>query len=311
MKRISTYFKYVLLYIILAFYLFILYKILLFKYISPLELYGADRLFSRTINIVPMKSILGYLSDSYFSIKVALMNIIGNIVIFIPMGIYFQMLKKNKSVFKSVVIICFISLSVEIIQYIFGIGGSDIDDVILNTIGGLLGILTYKMIALLFKNENKTRTAITFLSLATGIFCIIYSINFYPQLLGVANNTEIITLGKELGVNDKEPDIIGDFIGINENLLTVKNYINEYGDKYDSMYENGEINILIDSNTRIIKKTINFNYGHNQILVTYESLTLEQLVSLKPMIEVISCLHVAEENGYLIAKDLYVFYEVE
>lgn len=57
----------------------------------------------------------------------------------------------------------------EIIQYIFGLGVSDIDDVILNTFGGLVGILSYKVLTLIFKNDEKVRVIIVMLATIVAI----------------------------------------------------------------------------------------------------------------------------------------------
>ena len=46
----------------------------------------------------------------------------------------------------NVCIIVLVSVIVEIAQYLFKVGATDIDDVILNTLGGLLGILIFKLI---------------------------------------------------------------------------------------------------------------------------------------------------------------------
>lgn len=48
-------------------------------------------------------------------------------------------------------------------QLIFGLGAADIDDVILNCLGGLIGILIYRGLCALLKDEEKVRTAIVLL----------------------------------------------------------------------------------------------------------------------------------------------------
>ena len=82
---------------------------------------------------------------SYFII-----SFIGNIIIFIPLGILIPLLYKISS--KKVILIGFlISLLIEIIQ-LFLKRGTDIDDLILNTLGVFIGTLIYKKIG--GKNEN-------------------------------------------------------------------------------------------------------------------------------------------------------------
>ena len=62
-----------------------------------------------------------------------------------------------------------ISLSIEIIQYAFRIGASDIDDIILNCLGGGIGILIYLLLEKLFKTKEKIKRAITIASLCVGV----------------------------------------------------------------------------------------------------------------------------------------------
>lgn len=89
---------------------------------------------------------------------------IGNIVIFIPLGTYLSLFKNNKRVKINLLFIFTVSLFVEIIQGLLGIGAADIDDVILNCLGGLTGVLGYKFLLFILRDEKKVRFAITILS---------------------------------------------------------------------------------------------------------------------------------------------------
>lgn len=169
MPKKYYYLKQIMFYLFLVAYIFLLAKILLFKQVSHLELFYADRIISRTINLAPFATMFAYFSGENFNIWIALMNVVGNIVLFIPLSLYLQIFKKNKNILSCVALVCIISLSVEAIQYILGIGRTDIDDIILNTFGGLLGVVIYKAIYLLLKDENKTRTAVTFLFCLAGL----------------------------------------------------------------------------------------------------------------------------------------------
>lgn len=70
----------------------------------------------------------------------------------------------------NVCIIALVSVIVEIAQYLFKVGATDIDDVILNTLGGLLGILIFKLIYKFFK--EKSRLAIEILAPTAGAAAI-------------------------------------------------------------------------------------------------------------------------------------------
>lgn len=162
MSRIYYYFKQILFYLFLGAYVFLLAKSLLFKQVPLAELFNADRVINRTLTLIPFKTISEYLFGD-LNIWVALMNLVGNIVLFIPLGLYLQIFMRNKKILNCVVLVFAVSLCVEAVQYIFGLGSTDIDDIILNVFGGLLGIFIYKIIYLMLKDENKTKTAITYL----------------------------------------------------------------------------------------------------------------------------------------------------
>lgn len=165
MSKIYYWCKQILFYLFLIGYVLLLAKALLFKEVSLIEIFNADRILIRDINVIPFQSIFEYFASEHFNIWIGLMNVIGNIVLFIPLGLYLQIFKKNKKILDCVALACAVSLCVEIVQYIFGIGHTDIDDLILNTLGGLLGILLYRILYLILKDENKTKTAVTFLFL--------------------------------------------------------------------------------------------------------------------------------------------------
>lgn len=91
----------------------------------------------RNINLIPFRSISPYLRN--ITEPYAFKNIIANILVFIPLG-FFVSNKNSKNVFKTLVICLSVILSIECIQLLFKIGFFDVDDIILNFIGSLIGI---------------------------------------------------------------------------------------------------------------------------------------------------------------------------
>lgn len=91
----------------------------------------------RNINLIPFRSISPYLRN--ITEPYAFKNIIVNILVFIPLG-FFVSNKNSKNVFKTLVICLSVILSIECIQLLFKIGFFDVDDIILNFIGSLIGI---------------------------------------------------------------------------------------------------------------------------------------------------------------------------
>lgn len=94
------------------------------------------------MNLVPFVNLLDY--DSKFDL---LLNIIGNSAMFIPTGIMTPLIYKNLGSFKKVMLTGFLmSLCIEIIQLPFAVRASDVDDLILNTVGCLMGYGIYALV---------------------------------------------------------------------------------------------------------------------------------------------------------------------
>ena len=91
-------------------------------------------------NFIPFKEICRYSLLSDLFIK----NIIGNILLFIPMGMYLTYKLKIK-LFYIILLSLYFSLVIEITQLLID-RVFDIDDIILNVIGSLLGYLIFKAI---------------------------------------------------------------------------------------------------------------------------------------------------------------------
>lgn len=113
----------------------------------------------RNINLVPFgESVI-------VNGKVDFGEMIDNAIIFIPVGLYLCMLKKDWKFGKKVGILAGISLTFEILQFLFGIGATDITDIINNTLGGMLGLGIYQIFCKLLKNERKTNYVLNVLGI--------------------------------------------------------------------------------------------------------------------------------------------------
>lgn len=115
-------------------YLALLVWIILFK----LQFNINDLDTVRKINIIP------FYYDKEIGVDFHIKEVLENLLIFVPMGIYLQMLLFKSKSYLKLLIIAGISLLLEITQYILAIGSSDITDLITNTAGGLLGIALYR-----------------------------------------------------------------------------------------------------------------------------------------------------------------------
>lgn len=102
-----------------------------------------------TINIVPFSTIIGYIKGLLFedaSMSIVIINLATNLFLFAPMGFFIPLLFKNKitNMKQFIILIIIISLFVEILQFITYRGSTDIDDIILNTIGAIIVYILMK-----------------------------------------------------------------------------------------------------------------------------------------------------------------------
>ena len=116
-------------------YIFLLTWIIVFKFRIDIR----KLRYLRTINLIPFKE-----ND--------LKEILINIFLFIPYGMYLRELTKKKSLTVGIIILT--SFIFEVLQYILHIGISDITDVMMNTLGGMIGIL---LISILEKKRENSK----------------------------------------------------------------------------------------------------------------------------------------------------------
>ena len=92
-------------------------------------------------NFIPFEAYYNWIVGGVWDALI--LNLLGNIIAFVPMGFFEMALSKHKKFWK-VVLRCFIIVvSLEVFQFISCLGYLDIDDIIMNTIGCVLGCLLY------------------------------------------------------------------------------------------------------------------------------------------------------------------------
>ncbi|MES9682703.1 hypothetical protein CN514_24420 [Bacillus sp. AFS001701] len=84
------------------------------------------------LNLIPLIKLF----NEFSSIKQFIVNIFGNIILFVPFGFILTSIKRSKKV---ILMGLFLSVSIEVVQFMMSLRTSDIDDVILNTIGTYIG----------------------------------------------------------------------------------------------------------------------------------------------------------------------------
>lgn len=125
--------------------LFGMYIILLFYLLFFSETYGRTMDSGYRYNLELFKEIkrFWYNRDS-LGLPVVLINLLGNIIAFMPLGFFMPILTdKGKNIICCVFLSAVFSLTVETVQLVTKVGAFDVDDVFLNSVGGMLGFLCY------------------------------------------------------------------------------------------------------------------------------------------------------------------------
>lgn len=133
--------------------LFLIYVAGLCYFLFFAENYG--RVFGQEnyrYNLVPFKEIERFWTYRRELGVHSFWNLAGNVLGFVPAGFFIPILWEDKKGFFFTVCVTFqMSLLVEILQLIFRVGSFDVDDLLLNTLGGMLG---YILLILAEKRRN-------------------------------------------------------------------------------------------------------------------------------------------------------------
>lgn len=127
--------------------LFLLYVVFLIYFLFLAEWYGRTEvseeyrynleLFREIKRFIVYREQLG--AFAVFS------NLCGNILIFVPYGFFISMASRSRGFFKTLISSMGLSLCVEIVQLFTRVGSFDVDDILLNTVGGVLGYIMFAL----------------------------------------------------------------------------------------------------------------------------------------------------------------------
>jgi glycopeptide antibiotics resistance protein len=140
---------------VFALYVVFALKLLLFSRIPGSE---------RSFNLIPFASIADYLFGGSSGLRrFAFGNIAGNVLLFIPLGAFLSVLTKW-TMARTMLVVASVSVTVEVLQGVLALGASDIDDVILNCLGGFIGILLFLLLKVTLRRRERVRTVVAVLS---------------------------------------------------------------------------------------------------------------------------------------------------
>lgn len=125
---------------------FIVYVLCLFQIVTGQDVSGVHG-----INVTLFKELTRYQIGSRLFYR----NIVGNIIMFVPFGFftsYYLKLDKKRIIFYLTLVV---SVVIELIQLKIG-RAFDVDDIILNMVGGMLGYLLYRLMDRIFGDLSDT-----------------------------------------------------------------------------------------------------------------------------------------------------------
>lgn len=134
-----------------------------------------------TSNFIPFKEMFRYKPGSFLFLK----NVIGNMIMFMPYGFFISYFlkeeKKNTIIYLSIIV----SLTIEVTQLIIG-RVFDVDDIMLNILGGLVGYYIYKFIYIIKSHLPEVlKKNIVYNIIVIGILILVFWYLYKIMWLGV------------------------------------------------------------------------------------------------------------------------------
>ncbi|MDR0840862.1 MAG: VanZ family protein [Christensenellaceae bacterium] len=108
-----------------------------------------------------------------------------NIAVFVPLGFYISAIKPNWPLLKRVLAALLTSFLLEAVQFALAIGRSDITDLLMNTLGGIVGITAFCALAkLLGKHARKAIFVVCVLLTLLTLYMTVSFIRFGQLNIG-------------------------------------------------------------------------------------------------------------------------------
>lgn len=125
-------------------FLFVVYIIFLLYFLIFSDWYGRSGVMEEYhYNLVPFQEIRRFWEYREMLGMWSMVNLLGNVLIFVPLGFFEPMASYRRSFLGTIIDGFLVSMLVEVFQFISKVGRFDIDDLLLNTLGVVIGYLIF------------------------------------------------------------------------------------------------------------------------------------------------------------------------
>ena len=215
--------------LVLIVYSALLIKVMVFKDVPTMRVGHLMLNFGGTnpgqhANFVPFATIVPYLLG-FKGWIIAGINLGGNIALLVPLGLLLPLVYPNITWKKSLVLAVAAGLAIETMQTVLRVGIFDIDDVILNALGVMLGYWAFIVLArwVCARNyKNIGITAVTGMAAAAAAFFALYPTGQQPVDSGRGAG------GGQFDRSSNEQDLCtgtggtGEIVGMGNHTITIK-----------------------------------------------------------------------------------------
>ena len=211
----------------------------------------------QVLNLVPFQTVRDYI---HYSSDIGFLrwfsNLAGNMLIFLPLGLYLPVLfSRMRKLAHALSVIIAVSIFLEVLQYLLGTGSTDIDDLLLNTLGGLLGFGLYSWIA----GSGVTARTVMIRTLALSLCFAVagYAVAYreFGIYLGLATPREEVHGAEK--IPQRSADVTGIVTGSGAGSFTLRRFNSEEG--------MAEFDVLLEPDTRCFDRQVSLR-GHTQVI---------------------------------------------
>ncbi len=138
--------------------LFIIYIIVLIYFLLFSDGFGRGQAYEEMrYNLEPFFEIRRFIKyRKLLPTESVVLNLVGNVAAFMPFGMLLRFVRRQKTnAFAAFFYSFAFTFGIECVQLITRLGVFDVDDIIMNTFGGILGYMIYRILACIDRRRRK------------------------------------------------------------------------------------------------------------------------------------------------------------